>query len=110
MIGSLLIDPIDCVSDPCHLSWLIRYNRNMLPAVSDVFCSNGTRFEDLNQNAYANCPFVNIYKFIALNEDFIIMLYLWKTGAIRLSRNQMVILPIRRHAIVSTLASTAFLI
>jgi len=56
LIGSLHIDPIDCVSDLCHLAWLIRYNRNLLPAVSDGFCSNGTRFEDLNQSAYANCP------------------------------------------------------
>jgi hypothetical protein len=38
------------------LTWLIRDNRQLLPAVYGGICSNGTTFEDLDPNGYANCP------------------------------------------------------
>ena len=50
------IDPIDCESDPCLLAWLIRDNRNLLPAVYLGQCSNGTVFEELDPNGYNDCP------------------------------------------------------
>lgn len=43
-------------SDPCHLAWIIRDNRNLLPAVYLGQCSNGTTFEDLDPNGYNDCP------------------------------------------------------
>ena len=49
-------DKIDCESDHCHLSWLIRDNRDLMAIVSSAQCSNGTKFEDLHQHAYVNCP------------------------------------------------------
>ena len=49
-------DPIDC-SD-CHLAWLIRDNRNLISALIDGQCSNGTRFEDLDPNGLADCPVI----------------------------------------------------
>jgi len=53
-------NPIDCTTDRCHLAWLIRYNRNLLPAVRDGVCTSGTTFEDLNPNNFNNCPDVFI--------------------------------------------------
>ena len=50
-------DPIDC-SD-CHLAWLIRDNRNLLPAVYLGQCSNGTTFEDLDPIGYNECPILS---------------------------------------------------
>lgn len=50
-------DPIDCATDICHLAWLIRDNRHLMKAISGQ-CSNGTVFEDLMSNAYADCPAV----------------------------------------------------
>ena len=50
------IDPIDCETDFCHLAWLIRDNRDLLPAVAAGVCSNGTAFEDLNPDGYKSCP------------------------------------------------------
>ena len=51
-----MLDPIDCESDLCHMAWLIRDNRNLLPAVNLGQCSNGTIFEDLDPNGYNDCP------------------------------------------------------
>ena len=45
----IFLDPFDCEKDPCHLAWLIRDNRNLLGALRDATCSNGTKFERLNQ-------------------------------------------------------------
>ena len=56
LLFKLTTDPFDC-SD-CHLTWLIRDNRRLLPAVYKGTCSNGTRFEDLNPNGYENCPVI----------------------------------------------------
>ena len=50
-------DPIDCATDICHLAWLIRDNRHLMKAISGQ-CSNGTVFEDLMSNDYADCPAV----------------------------------------------------
>ena len=47
-------DPIDCESDPCHLTWLVRDNRHLLNPIADGRCSNGTRFDDLDPNTI--CP------------------------------------------------------
>ena len=50
-----ILDPIDCESNHCHMAWLIRDNRNLLPAVYLGQCSNGTAFEDLDPNGYNDC-------------------------------------------------------
>ena len=49
-------DPIDC--GDCHLTWLIRDNRQLLDAVVGGSCSNGTRFGALDPSGYANCPVI----------------------------------------------------
>ena len=45
-------DKIDCVSDPCHLAWLIRDNRNLLKVVGNGRCTDGKRFEDIDPNTF----------------------------------------------------------
>ena len=50
-----ILDPFDCVSDLCHLSWLIRDNPDLLKSVTGGRCSNGTKFEQLNPNGFNNC-------------------------------------------------------
>lgn len=52
-------NPIDCVTDACHLAWLIRDNRNLLISVFQARCSNGTTFEQLDPTAYTSCPASN---------------------------------------------------
>ena len=54
----IVSDPVDCESDPCHLSWLIRDNRHLLKAIYHGTCLNGTRFEDLNPNTI--CPVIKL--------------------------------------------------
>ena len=54
--SSLITDPIDCTTDPCHLAWLIRDNRQLINYVRYGYCSNGTAFSDLNAFGYSNCP------------------------------------------------------
>lgn len=49
-------NPIDCKTDPCHLAWLLHHNRNLMPAVQDAVCTDGTRFEDFDHMSLANCP------------------------------------------------------
>ena len=49
-------DPFDCASDPCHMAWLIRDNRDLLTPVASAQCSNGTWFTDLNPSALKGCP------------------------------------------------------
>ena len=60
----VLKDPIDCVSDPCHLAWLIRDNRNLLKVVDGATCSNGTGFEELDPDGFQNCPVPNFLFFL----------------------------------------------
>lgn len=51
-------DPFDCTTDYCHLSWLIRDNRNLLSAFDTFYpprCSNGTYFSELNPDGYVDC-------------------------------------------------------
>jgi len=55
----LYIDPIDCVSDSCHLAWLIRDNPHLLTVVHDGHCSNGTRFAQLRHSGFNHCFLVN---------------------------------------------------
>ena len=50
------IDPIDCVTDFCHMAWLVRDNRQLLSAIRFGYCSNGTAFNQLNPGPYINCP------------------------------------------------------
>ena len=51
MVYAAVLDPIDCVTDICHLAWLIRDNRHLLYVVGDATqCSNGTVFRDLRLN------------------------------------------------------------
>ena len=56
LLFKLTTDPFDC--GDCHLAWLIRNNRRLLPAVAGGYCSNGTRFEALDPSGYANCPVI----------------------------------------------------
>ena len=48
-------DQIDCDSDPCKMAWLIRDNRQLLPAVINGQCSNGIAFNAIDQSSLANC-------------------------------------------------------
>ena len=61
------IDPFDCVSDFCHLAWLIRDNPDLLKAVTGGRCINGTKFKQLDPNGFNHCPVIYIstkYSFI----------------------------------------------
>ena len=58
------VDQIDCESDPCHLAWLVRWQtptiegenkHRLLDFVQHAECSNGTRMEDLDPNAFIEC-------------------------------------------------------
>lgn len=51
-------NPIDCVSDRCHMAWLILYNRQLLKVVLNGQCSNGQSFSQIDRNLYTSCPFV----------------------------------------------------
>lgn len=48
-------NPFDCVSDHCHMAWIIRDNRDLLPALRYGKCANGTEFERLDPNGYSDC-------------------------------------------------------
>ena len=41
---SIFLDPFDCATDPCHLTWLLRDRRNLLPLVKNAICENGRPF------------------------------------------------------------------
>lgn len=59
----LIVDPIDCDSDPCHLTWLLRENRHYLNLIHNGKCLNGLSFGDVNSEPMLeNCP-VNILFF-----------------------------------------------
>lgn len=47
-----ITDPIEC---DCNLTWLIRDNRELLRATASGFCSNGTRFEELDAEGFEEC-------------------------------------------------------
>lgn len=49
-------DPFDCYSNPCHLAWLLRDNRNLLNSLTNARCADGTAFEDLSSNLFDKCP------------------------------------------------------
>ena len=50
------IDPIDCFSDICHMSWIAKINRDLLSRVdATAKCSNGTSFQDLAVEFYGDC-------------------------------------------------------
>ena len=57
MFGTRIVT-FDC-SD-CHLAWLIRDNRKLLPSVEQGTCSNGTTFDQLDPNGFAECPVIKI--------------------------------------------------
>nr|CAH0099485.1 unnamed protein product [Daphnia galeata] len=40
----------------CGLAWLIRDNRQLMPAVRNGLCANGIAFESLDPVSFANCP------------------------------------------------------
>ena len=48
-------DPFDCRSDPCHLAWLLRDNRNLLGSVENARCEDGTPVEDLSPVLFEEC-------------------------------------------------------
>lgn len=52
---NLYVDPFDCDSDPCHLAWLLRDNRNLLTKLfNSARCSDGRYFEPAS--LFADCP------------------------------------------------------
>lgn len=55
------IDPFDCVSDFCHLPWLIRDNPDLLKAVTGGRCINGTKFRQLVGPEWIQSLSGNIY-------------------------------------------------
>ena len=55
--GIFDIDPFDCESDPCHLAWLIRDNRDLFGRLDDARCSNGTLFNQLDPDGFNQCLF-----------------------------------------------------
>ena len=57
LILLILLDPIDCDSDPCHLAWLLRDNRHLLQSVYNGTCSSLVRFEDIDpKTKFELCP------------------------------------------------------
>ena len=54
----------DCVTEPCHLAWLIRDNRHLLQTVHNGRCLNGTRFEDLDTNTI--CPLTVLCMYLSI--------------------------------------------
>ena len=50
-----VLDPIDCVTDICHLAWLIRDYPHLMRSIVGGQCSNGTSFQSLFLND-ADCP------------------------------------------------------
>ena len=60
----MFLDPFDCSEDICHLAWIVRDNRNLLPYLQLNYgkkhyraqCINGTLFEDLDPDALLECP------------------------------------------------------
>ena len=53
-----LIDPIDCSSDLCHMSWIENVDRNLLTRLDAAKCSNGTLLKDLNADEYSSCAII----------------------------------------------------
>ena len=51
---------IDCVTDHCHLAWLIRDNPHLLIAIDRPTCLDGRQFKDLDPKAFADCPVTTI--------------------------------------------------
>jgi len=47
---------IDCVTDICHLAWLVRDNPNLLNYVQNGVCNNGTTFKALLPEGFNSCP------------------------------------------------------
>ena len=53
----ILIDPIDCSRDLCHLAWIVRDNPHfIIKAAKDAKCSNGVKFSQFRREEFANCP------------------------------------------------------
>ena len=49
-------DQINCSSDPCHMAWLILFNRQLLNVVWNSQCSNtGQSFSQIDRDSYFNC-------------------------------------------------------
>ena len=58
---NLNLDPIDCESDPCHLAWLVRDNRQLLKVIPNADCEWKavlTPLERLDLNIFNNCATV----------------------------------------------------
>ncbi len=57
------IDPFDCYSDSCHLAWLLRDNRQLLPGFRYGMptCDDGAYFDQLSPSLFADCPWITIY-------------------------------------------------
>ena len=52
-------DPFDCISDPCHLSWLLRdHPRYASLYVDGAFCEDGRPFSSIKPDdpMFEGCP------------------------------------------------------
>ena len=63
----LKTDQYDCISDPCHLAWLVDGNqhRDLLSKIDLISCSNGViRISNLPEANFKNCP---VFVYIKIN-------------------------------------------
>ena len=69
IVKLIYADLIDCDSDPCHLTWLLRDNRHFLNRVHNAKCSDGVSFEEINHkiNKFEICQ--------VMKNNFTIVLY-----------------------------------
>lgn len=57
----LIIDPFDCEKDLCHMAWLFRDNRKLLPAVHEGYCWMGDDrypFGLIAPGLFSECPVI----------------------------------------------------
>jgi len=56
---NVAFNPFDCESDPCHLGWLLRDQRQLLKVVLHARCSNGISFDKLTIPSQEECDAIN---------------------------------------------------
>lgn len=51
------LDPFACLTDVCHLAWLLRDNRQFLQFIFNAKCDDsGQKFEDIDEGEFSDCP------------------------------------------------------
>lgn len=48
--------PIDCESDPCHLTWILVDNRHLLKTIYGARCLDGNLLDSINPETFSHCP------------------------------------------------------